>query len=90
MSAQPKKRKRKGRPATAEPNYIACLDWNFGWDHPKDFEKLKEAWEQGFGYEEIARKLKRPEKEVIVYIMDQWEKGNLPYRPHGIWRGRNA
>jgi hypothetical protein len=88
MSTTAKKRNRRGRPATNEPNYIACLDWDFGWRHPRDFEELKRAWEQGLGYEDIAKALRRSEKEVIMYIMDQWEKGNLPDRPGGIWGRR--
>lgn len=83
-----KKRRKKGRPATAEPNHIACLDWNFGWHHPRDFEELKRAWESGMHYEDIARALKRPAKEVVAYIMDEWEKGNLPERPGGIYGRR--
>ncbi|QCV56278.1 hypothetical protein [Thermoactinomyces vulgaris] len=70
--------KRRGRPAQSEPNYIACLDWNFGWQHPRDFEELKRAWEQGYGYEDIARALGRPENEVIMYIMDHWVKETCP------------
>lgn len=54
MSTTAKKRNRHGRPATNEPNYIACLDWDFGWRHPRDFEELKRAWEAGLGYEDIA------------------------------------
>lgn len=27
--------KRRGRPAQSEPNYIACLDWNFGFRRVK-------------------------------------------------------
>jgi hypothetical protein len=88
MSAPQPKHRRRGRPALKEPNYIACLDWNFAWNHPRDFEELKRAWEQGLGYEEIARALGRSEKEVVVYIMDQWEKGNLPDRPGGIYGRR--
>ncbi|MBA4543422.1 hypothetical protein H1164_10995 [Thermoactinomyces daqus] len=88
MSAQTKKRNRRGRPPVDEPNYIACIDWDFGWKHPRDFQELLKAWEDGLAVEDIARALGRPLGEVVVYIMDQWEKGNLPDRPNGLWGRR--
>ncbi|TCW35322.1 hypothetical protein EDC32_10834 [Laceyella sacchari] len=88
MSAQPKKKGPAKFLPEIQPNYIACLNCNFGWHHPRDLEELQRAWEMGLGYQEIAKVLKRPEIEVVIYIMDQWEKGNLPERPGGIYGRR--
>lgn len=88
VSNQKTKRKYRGRPKTAEPNHISCLDWNFDWHYPSDFEELQRAWNDGFHYEDIARALKRPTKEVVALIMDEWEKGNLSERPNGIYGRR--
>jgi hypothetical protein len=86
MSAQPKKHRRRGRPALKEPNYIACLDWNFGW-HWDDVKLVQEMWENNDSGDDIADRVGRPAEEVAILIMDRVNKGYLHERPDG-WYGR--
>jgi hypothetical protein len=66
------------------PDYIACNNWNFGW-HRRDLDQLKRYWEEGKSCKEIAKAMRRPFRDVMGLIMDQWEKGYLPDREGGIF-----
>lgn len=56
------------------------LDWE-----PHEVVLVEELWNRGLPIEEIAKKTKRPVKEVFILIFDRAEQGRIEPRKGGIF-----
>lgn len=63
--------------------YIALDDMNLDW-MPADVKLFDQLWKEGVPVKEIARKLKRPAKEVVILLYDRASKGKVKPRKGGL------
>ncbi|MBB6452008.1 hypothetical protein HNQ94_000429 [Salirhabdus euzebyi] len=63
--------------------YIAHENSNLDWK-PKELQKFRNLWNEGFSIQDIAKKLKRPEIEIGLIILDQAHKGKIKPRFGGL------
>lgn len=59
--------------------YIACKDWNFGWN-TRELEHFNKLWRSGVPILNIAGALQRPDYEVALLVMDLAERGTIKSR----------
>lgn len=59
--------------------YIACADWNFAW-LPEELNEFKRLWRQGVKLPELADRLRRPDYEIALLVMDMAERGEIEER----------
>jgi hypothetical protein len=64
--------------------YIAHESNNFGWEQT-ELERFRELWKTGASFEDIAKKLRRKQMDVILLILDQYEQGKLEARKGGVY-----
>ncbi len=56
--------------------YIACADWNFAWT-PGELVEFKRLWRGGVDLLEMAERLRRPDYEVALLLVDLAERGEI-------------
>ena len=52
-----------------ETLYLACQNMELGW-YKEEIDIVNKAWKDGLPLWEIASKLKRPEEEVLILLID--------------------
>lgn len=64
--------------------YIALDHANLDW-LPEDVQKVEDMWKSGLHVEEIAKNIKRSEKDTFLLIYDRLELGEIKARKGGIF-----